>query len=103
MSANQPRPAGGRAGEPLRPGRQFRHRAPPHSDTYRDQAIILGDTDGRRAGQIEQPDCVVPLRASGRRAREGRDGFGDDILTSDPDDLRDLAQAAGIHVELIRV
>jgi hypothetical protein len=28
---------------------------------------------------------------------------GDDILTSDPGDLRDLAQAAGIHVELIAV
>lgn len=26
---------------------------------------------------------------------------GDDILTSDPDDLRDLAQAADLHVELI--
>ena len=30
-------------------------------------------------------------------------GDGDDILTSDPEDLRDLAQAAGIHVELIPV
>jgi hypothetical protein len=28
---------------------------------------------------------------------------GDDILTSDPDDLRDLAQAASIHVKLIPV
>src|SRR5215468_418697 len=28
---------------------------------------------------------------------------GDDILTSDPGDLRALAQAAGIHVELIPV
>jgi len=28
---------------------------------------------------------------------------GDDILTSDPDDLRTLAEAAGIHVELIPV
>lgn len=28
---------------------------------------------------------------------------GDDIFTSDPDDLADLARAAGRHVELIRV
>jgi hypothetical protein len=28
---------------------------------------------------------------------------GDDILTSDVDDLRDLAVAAGVHVELIQV
>jgi hypothetical protein len=28
---------------------------------------------------------------------------GDDILTSDPSDLRALAQAAGVHVELIPV
>jgi hypothetical protein len=28
---------------------------------------------------------------------------GDDILTADPDDLRALAQAAGRHVELIKV
>jgi hypothetical protein len=28
---------------------------------------------------------------------------GDDILTSDPGDLRALAQAEGVHVELIPV
>jgi hypothetical protein len=28
---------------------------------------------------------------------------GDDILTSDPDDLRVLAEAAGIHIDLIPV
>ena len=28
---------------------------------------------------------------------------GDDVLTSDPADLKDLAQAAGVHVELIPV
>jgi hypothetical protein len=28
---------------------------------------------------------------------------GDDILTSDPDDLRDLARIFGAHVELIRI
>jgi len=30
-------------------------------------------------------------------------GDGDDILTSDPGDLRELAEAADIHVELISV
>jgi hypothetical protein len=30
-------------------------------------------------------------------------GDGDDILTSDPGDLRSLAETAGIHVELIPV
>jgi hypothetical protein len=30
-------------------------------------------------------------------------GDGDDILTSDTGDLRALAQAAGIHVDLIPV
>jgi hypothetical protein len=30
-------------------------------------------------------------------------GDGDDILTSDPGDLRALAEAAGIHVDLIPV
>jgi hypothetical protein len=30
-------------------------------------------------------------------------GDGDDILTSDPGDLRVLAEAAGVHVELIPV
>jgi hypothetical protein len=28
---------------------------------------------------------------------------GDDILTSDPGDLRVLAEAAGIHVEIVPV
>jgi len=30
-------------------------------------------------------------------------GDGDDILTSDPADLRTLAEAAGVHVELVAV
>ena len=60
----------------------------------------IDDLLGRRAGTV--------LARSGRSdaidasvvclARDG-----DDILTSDPGDLRDLAQAAGIHVELIPV
>jgi hypothetical protein len=60
----------------------------------------LDDQLGRRAGLL--------LAASG-----GADvidaaliclaGDGDDVLTSDPGDLKDLAQAAGVHVELIPV
>jgi hypothetical protein len=52
-------------------------------------------------------------RAAGRRARERADAIdatvacraadGDDILTSDPGDLRVLAEAAEVHVELIPV
>ena len=30
-------------------------------------------------------------------------GDGDDILTSDPEDLRTLAEAAGVHVDLVAV
>ena len=30
-------------------------------------------------------------------------GDGDEILTSDPDDLRGLAEAAGVHIDLVRV
>ncbi|MGH7734671.1 MAG: hypothetical protein ACREOE_13485, partial [Gemmatimonadales bacterium] len=55
---------------------------------------------GRRAGTVlarsghsDAIDAAVVCLA--------RDG--DDILTSDPGDLRDLAQAAGTHVELIPV
>jgi len=44
-----------------------------------------------RSGRSDAIDAAVVCLA--------RDG--DDILTSDPGDLRDLAQAAGIHVELI--
>lgn len=55
---------------------------------------------GRRAG--------VLLAASGRSdaidaAVICLAGDGDDILTSDPGDLRELAEAADIHVELIPV
>jgi hypothetical protein len=46
-----------------------------------------------RSGRSDAIDATVVCLATD----------GDDILTSDPDDLRDLAQAAGIHVELIRV
>jgi hypothetical protein len=60
----------------------------------------IDDLLGRRAGTVlarsgrsDAIDAAVVCLATD----------GDDILTSDPDDLRDLAQAAGIHVELIRV
>lgn len=60
----------------------------------------VDDLLGRRAGMLlalagrsDAIDAAVVCLA--------RDG--DDILTSYPDDLRDLAQAAGLHVELIPV
>ncbi len=46
-----------------------------------------------RAGQSDVIDATVVCLAVD----------GDDILTSDPGDLRALAHAAGIHVELIAV
>jgi hypothetical protein len=46
-----------------------------------------------RSGHADAIDAAVVCLA----------GDGDDILTSDPEDLRDLAQAAWIHVELIPV
>jgi hypothetical protein len=62
--------------------------------------VPLDDLLGRRAGTLlarsgraDAIDAAVVCLA----------GDGDDILTSDPEDLRDLAQAAGIHVELISV
>jgi hypothetical protein len=60
----------------------------------------LDDHLGRRAGMLlartglaDAIDAAVICLA----------GDGDDILTSDPGDLRALAEAAGIHVELISV
>jgi hypothetical protein len=62
--------------------------------------VPLDELLGRRAGTLlarsghaDAIDAAVVCLA--------RDG--DDILTSDPEDLRDLAQAAGIHVEIIPV
>ena len=62
--------------------------------------VSLDDLLGRRAGTLlarsgraDAIDAAVVCLA----------GDGDDILTSDPEDLRDLAQAAGIHVEIIPV
>jgi hypothetical protein len=60
----------------------------------------LDDGMGRRAGMLlargglaDAVDAAVVCLAAD----------GDDILTSDPGDLRALAQAAGVHVELIPV
>ena len=60
----------------------------------------IDDSLGRRAGillaRADRSDAidatVICLAAD-----------GDDILTSDPDELRTLAEVAGIHVELIPV
>ena len=46
-----------------------------------------------RSGLAEAIDAAVVCLA----------GDGDDILTSDAGDLRALAQAGGVHVELIPV
>ena len=46
-----------------------------------------------RSGQSDAIDAAVVCLA----------GDGDDILTSDPGDLRGLAEAAGVHIELIAV
>jgi hypothetical protein len=46
-----------------------------------------------RSGKSDAIDAAVVCLAAD----------GDDILTSDPGDLRALAQAAGIHVELIPI
>jgi hypothetical protein len=62
--------------------------------------VPIDDRLGRRAGmllgltgQSDAVDAAVVCLA----------GDGDDILTSDPGDLRALAEAADIHVELIDV
>ncbi len=56
----------------------------------------MGRRAGRlltRSGQSDAIDAAVVCLAAD----------GDDILTSDPGDLRALAQAAEIHVELVQV
>jgi len=57
---------------------------------------VLGRRAGMllaRSGQSDAIDATVVCLAAD----------GDDILTSDPGDLRALAQAAEIHVELVPV
>jgi hypothetical protein len=64
------------------------------------QVIPLDELLGRRAGALlARSGCADAIHA----AVVCLAGDGDDILTSDPEDLRDLAQAAGIHVEFIPV
>jgi hypothetical protein len=71
-------------------------------------ARLLAGTD------VTAVDDVLGRRAGMLLARNGKSdavdatvvclaGDGDDILTSDPGDLRALAEAAGIHVDLIPV
>lgn len=64
------------------------------------QVAPIDDRLGRQAGLL--------LAASGRSdaidaAVVCLAADGDDVLTSDPGDLRELAEAAGVHVELIAV
>jgi hypothetical protein len=63
------------------------------------EVVPVDDALGRRAGMLlghagatDVVDACVVLLASD----------GDDIITSDSGDLRDLAAAAGVHVELIQ-
>jgi len=60
----------------------------------------LDDRLGRQAGMLlaRTGTCDAIDAAVVCLARDG-----DDILTSDPDDLRELARTFGAHVELIRV
>lgn len=62
--------------------------------------VPVGDRIGRRAGMLlaasegsDAVDAAVMALAAD----------GDDILTSDPDDLRALAEAADVHIDLISV
>lgn len=64
------------------------------------EVVPVDDSLGRRAGMVlavgggsDAIDAAVVCLA----------GDGDDILTSDPGDLSPLAEAAGVHVELIAV
>jgi hypothetical protein len=50
--------------------------------------VLLG-----RSGAVDAVDAALVCLAAD----------GDDILTSDPEDLRTLAEAAGVHVDLVRV
>ena len=64
------------------------------------EVVPVGEVLGRRAGNLlaasggsDAIDAAVVCLA----------GNGDDILTSDVGDLRALAEAAGVHVELIGI
>jgi hypothetical protein len=64
------------------------------------EVVPVDDVLGRRAGMLlavsggsDAVDAAVVCLAAD----------GDDILISDPGDLRALAEAAGVHVELIAI
>lgn len=64
------------------------------------EIVPVGDRLGRRAGMLlsasggsDAVDAAVIALATD----------GDDILTSDPDDLRAIAEAADVHIDLIPV
>lgn len=64
------------------------------------EIVPVGDRLGRRAGMLlaatggsDAVDAAVIALAKD----------GDDILTSDPDDLRALAEAADVHIDLISI
>jgi hypothetical protein len=64
------------------------------------EVVPVDEILGRRAGML--------LAASGSSdavdaAVVSQAADGDDILTSDPGDLRALAEAAGVHVDLIAI
>ncbi len=62
--------------------------APLDDGLGRRAGVLLG-----RAGASDVVDAALVLLAAD----------GDEILTSDPDDLRSLALAAGVHVDLVPV
>jgi hypothetical protein len=62
--------------------------APLDDRLGRRAGVLLG-----RAGGSDVVDAALVLLAAD----------GDEILTSDPDDLRPLAVAAGVHVDLVPV
>jgi hypothetical protein len=100
LSGRAPVTNGGVVGQVWRGGSGSGRQAPVARLLAGVDVAPIDDLLGRRAGTVlarsgrsDAIDAAVVCLA--------RDG--DDILTSDPGDLRDLAQAAGIHVELIPV
>lgn len=64
------------------------------------QVAPLDDLLGRRVGVLLAATRLADV-IDAALVCQARDG--DDILTSDPDDLRALAESAAVHVELIAV
>ena len=88
---------GGVVAQVWRGGSGPRHPSPGY---WPARIVPIDDSLGRRAGmllaragQADAIDAAVVCLAAD----------GDDILTSDPGDLRVLAETAGVHVELIPV